>query len=1235
MKEASKTTRNIDRKKKVLATTAMLLVAATVLIAVSYAWLVLSIAPEVTGIQTNIASNGALEIVLLNGDTYFNTDKITTTVGGSKTWERNFHWSNLVDLNFEEAGLSEIALLPARLNISASNPTKIKDPTSILSVPVYDDYGVVASVDNDTFFATYSSENKVFAYNPNDPNYGVRAFGTSNSLSLQESAIISAKSVLTSHIKSAKSNAISAMKNNGTGLLAIITTHSGTNVFGSEHLNTVESMVKSLQSSANFIRDSIRQGLIIVAASEIADETKFENAREAITTLDLNLIVDQFEATDVTLPSEFETLIANYDKIANTLVAAKGEINLLRTQETYSWDNIKGVLDYVINLDSGLYFNGVSFDKVSSDQILNATEKKLTLAKGSGAFADIADFVDDYNTTIETIAGNINVEVLTAVDPAYLTALNDAVKDMEAVGGDAATGAIALDNLYGYAIDLGFRTNATISDLLLQTDAIQRIYEDSISTSTMGNGSCMIFDTNASNISETDLLRLADAVRVAFVTNDGTILGIAKLNISNYKKTDSTTIEIPLYLYDYTVSKDGALIMGERNKEDSTLTPLEKNVTKAVSAIVWLDGDRVDNTMVAAEEKHSFTGTLNLQFASSADLIPAGMEYLKDLSTNKEELDNKINAESEIAKIYNAGQKNYTSKTWNDFVIAYNRAQSVANDATATGTMINMADKNLTLAKEALEVISKDSLQEEIKAIREKVGKTTDIARIVIESDGRYYATSTYTEEQLTKNKGFIYLVDHTKNLTSYGDGVDTEIYTINSWMNLASALYEAETLALDPNATEKEIDDAITALDTANKALSRRMYYIPYVLEGEHGTTLYYKSFAAEGQDDIDTYGIWYDANFNHVIDEFTIIQLDGKAKAMTDTATIDTREHYPYDYSGVVYGMSVTLNKVFNNDSIIAIRWNLPDIFVNQITDEQKVTITALRNEAAEHLKDDNNTLYKEEIQGLLAANTNDMTYEQAELWVLTMEHYLVRSATDFQQRPADTDPMTFNQRVLLTKSIAVARSIETYFENAVLQAVVTDAESLLNNDKATVAGARACAESLNNEIKAAGGKIVTEADIIEYTIPSKIERIALIYTTNNPHTHVSLAEGAHGKGEIIATVLTENGVLITVKKNASVYHPCEGAEITGATTIKIGDTDILIPELLPNTVNNLVEEEIKSVQWSSSNSNSLNVISYENRADCTIMGAKAGTATVTAYVTTVQGNTYKATITITVEE
>ena len=70
-------------RQKLFAAASMLVIAAILLTGATFAWLTLSLAPEVTGISTQIGANGSLEIALLNAETRGDLSKIRTSVGSS------------------------------------------------------------------------------------------------------------------------------------------------------------------------------------------------------------------------------------------------------------------------------------------------------------------------------------------------------------------------------------------------------------------------------------------------------------------------------------------------------------------------------------------------------------------------------------------------------------------------------------------------------------------------------------------------------------------------------------------------------------------------------------------------------------------------------------------------------------------------------------------------------------------------------------------------------------------------------------------------------------------------------------------------------------------------------------------------------------------------------------------------------------------------------------------------
>ena len=59
--------------------------------------------------------------------------------------------------------------------------------------------------------------------------------------------------------------------------------------------------------------------------------------------------------------------------------------------------------------------------------------------------------------------------------------------------------------------------------------------------------------------------------------------------------------------------------------ESIAIMELGQNTVQLLSVMVYLDGERMTNADVAADAAKSMVGTMNLQFSSSANLVP--MEY--------------------------------------------------------------------------------------------------------------------------------------------------------------------------------------------------------------------------------------------------------------------------------------------------------------------------------------------------------------------------------------------------------------------------------------------------------------------------------------------------------------------------------------------------------------------------------------------------------------------------------
>ena len=216
---------------------------------------------------------------------------------------------------------------------------------------------------------------------------------------------------------------------------------------------------------------------------------------------------------------------------------------------------------------------------------------------------------------------------------------------------------------YGYVVDLAMRVNTTGAGgakgkLLLQTTAVNRIYDGSTNAETMGGGSTMSFSVPAeANLKAGALKELLGAIRITFVKNYGLsgatpeIIGTAKLdtsklfdytndkNVADAKTTEgsdkwtvTTEGTAPIFLYKTVTEGESTKevkLDGTDGNEAILLNEMDKNKAYQISAIVWLDGTAVKNGNVSATAAQSLTGTLNLQFSTDIKLNPAVNTPLK------------------------------------------------------------------------------------------------------------------------------------------------------------------------------------------------------------------------------------------------------------------------------------------------------------------------------------------------------------------------------------------------------------------------------------------------------------------------------------------------------------------------------------------------------------------------------------------------------------------------------
>lgn len=676
-------------RNKLMAAISMLLVSSIMLVSSTYAWFTLSTAPEVKGISTSVGANGNLEMALLNTDSFKDLTKITSAVGDSyKTANKtlataNVTWGNLVNLDYSENGanhygLDKIKLMPARLN--AAEVGKL-NTTKFLLTPIYGDDGRVTELKDETFSsANFSTSGFVVDTDAEKATYGVRAVGESSTMTPQEKGLANAKSNYVTNMNAAKNEVSTALKTNMQNLANAMLSYAGDANYNikPEEQAAITALLNGMDAALNKIDMAYGDVLRAYAANKIADAKEYEAALEVA-------VVAEAKGEDggVTTPAVTfanATYTQSIEKLGTLgftvddaiLTAAAGNLKTMRdavtaarTKTTNDPADYAGAVKALVDTDDmtmmGLSLkrpadgeNGegtvYSYDEKTSswkvDQGKVASKAfggglkdgmELVMGNNSGLFADIAKVTGNY-----TASGNIDIEygelkVTNALVSMKTNAIvSDTVKPVLAIitANEHVSGNTRyITDTYGYIIDLAVRTNATNSKLLLAKDGVQRVYNDGevANQETMGAGSTMSFKSVVVDttpvLADLQVQNLMKAIRVVFFNPDnGEVYGYAILDDLN--TADGTTTG-KLVLQDATLDGGKLTFKAKTGEEADVLMALQQNTATKISVLVYLDGDMVDNSMVA-NAAESITGSLNLQFKSSATLKPMENSTLRN-----------------------------------------------------------------------------------------------------------------------------------------------------------------------------------------------------------------------------------------------------------------------------------------------------------------------------------------------------------------------------------------------------------------------------------------------------------------------------------------------------------------------------------------------------------------------------------------------------------------------------
>ena len=625
-------------RKKLIAAVAMLLVATFMVASSSYAWFTLSTAPEITGIQTSVGANGNLEMALYDGTA------ITSDVGDSLLTDiiaKNKTWGNLVDLSSGAYGLDRITLLPARLNVASGNIA-----AAPLLTPVYGADGRIEELKDTTITGAFCEKEiidvdgeLVGSFAQANPNTGVLAIGNSTTMTQQQIDYRNNLAAASTYLSAAKSAAINSLNAAGSDLASYAAQHATVAdgaTEGTYDLTNMGLMITQMEKAAASLESAFIAIANAVYAAGHASDDPYALPGYTLATAATDLASSSISAAASTMKTKIDSIKENVGDSRDAYTA----LETANKVKTAAWSDLTSVCNPLVVMDN-IQINGMTMTQLKTPEgieqlaadALSSTGVTATMGNGSGAYADIANVAGNYSAGIKLKNieyGGIKVPTVDAVMKTNVSDVVDYKTGFPAAPTGSSTNP-AINEMYGYIINMAFRTNAADSQLMLQTAAAGRIYSSGAASSTMGKGSTMSFTTSSADFTEADMIALMGAIRIVFAENN-TIVALAGLDTTAVTADTDGVVDAPVRIIKestYTIVPDGEnagkITFTGKDFEDgdkSAIMELTANTPEYLSVYVYLDGDYVTNSHVAATVAKSMSGTLNLQFSSSAELMP-------------------------------------------------------------------------------------------------------------------------------------------------------------------------------------------------------------------------------------------------------------------------------------------------------------------------------------------------------------------------------------------------------------------------------------------------------------------------------------------------------------------------------------------------------------------------------------------------------------------------------------
>lgn len=647
-------------RERLAAVALLLVVSMIMMISSTFAWVTLSRSPAVNGLSTSISGNGNLEVALSKPDgsapdEYDVDDSVTK---GTDVQSSNLQWGNLINLSSDVYGIQNMVLRPAQLN-----------STNLLSNPLwgaqYGADGRIESLNSDFAFVNYDSNGKQFLLNPDGYEYGVRAIASykaqvSDSTAQALNEMIAAASA--AHTDT--NQAYQAVRGKFAGLGDIVSTYAQDIV--NEKLNSQESntdLAKYLGSVVT-LYETLYNAMLTQKDTFVA----LANLQQYVAANNSGLIYtpvtwEEIEANTAVYGAGLTGLtqyIKDLKQLKEDLAIITAKYEAFKKDGTPCyWSDIASPIDrlasvYTMQVDLNDDGNLTLLTSLNTDQLAailkaNNNSRKIYVDRGilyrfeQTAIDESYRLNGEAECTVKLKAMGIS---LTIYGKAY-TQVSGAcyfAQDMNKAHGEKLVPKDAVaDDTYGMAVDFWVRTNAESTLLVLEGalatdstgafiryDGVNRIWGYTSETglpgmesTSQGGGSCYTYYADTPEDMARSL-NLLEAMKVAFVSEDGKLLATAVMDTENYCAVNGR-VTVPMVLDDNTTSyveKDST----GAERTIKAISELTYDNAQRITAIVYLDGANLTNDDVLAAS--DIQGQLNIQFGSSKDLQTIGDDGL-------------------------------------------------------------------------------------------------------------------------------------------------------------------------------------------------------------------------------------------------------------------------------------------------------------------------------------------------------------------------------------------------------------------------------------------------------------------------------------------------------------------------------------------------------------------------------------------------------------------------------